>query len=129
MAARQSTRRRWVAPWGTVGLEQVRLLPVGETDKGTVSAAQALRTAIQEMGLAKGEAIVIASRELVEIRTLTVPNVEPDELPEIVRFQSQRQMANVGETWPLDYILLPNDGVEGESGFGGSYLACKRSRD
>ncbi len=103
-----------------ISIEQVRLLPVGETANGTVTASQVLRSAIQEMGLAKADAIVIASRELVEIRTLTVPNVEPEELPDIVRFQAQRQMANVGETWPLDYILLPNDGIEGKVALAGA---------
>ncbi len=95
-----------------VAFEQVRLLPLGETEQGTVSAGQALRKAIQEMGLGKADAIVIASREVVEIRTLSIPNVDQDELPDIIRFQAQRQMANVGETWPLDYILLPSAGLE-----------------
>lgn len=95
-----------------VAFEQVRLLPLGETEQGTISAGQALRKAIQEMGLSKADAIVIASREVVEIRTLSIPNVDQDELPDIIRFQAQRQMANVGETWPLDYILLPSAGLE-----------------
>ena len=95
-----------------VAFEQVRLLPLGESEQGTVSAGQALRKAIQELGYAKSDAIVIASREVVEIRTLSVPNVDQDELPDIIRFQAQRQMANMGETWPLDYILLPSAGLE-----------------
>ncbi len=47
---------------------------------------------------------------------MTVPKAEPDEIPDIVRFQAQRQMANIGDTWPLDYILLPEEpGSEGIS--------------
>ena len=104
----------------TVTFEQVRSLPIGETEQGTVSAGQALRKAIQEMGLGKSDAIVIASREVVEIRTLLVPNVDQDELPDIIRFQAQRQMANVGETWPLDYILLPSAGLENKVALAGA---------
>ena len=104
----------------SVTFEQVRLLPLGETEQGTVSAGQALRKAIQEMGLGKSDAIVIASREVVEIRTLSVPNVDQDELPDIIRFQAQRQMANVGETWPLDYILLPSAGLENKVALAGA---------
>ena len=96
----------------TIAFEQVRMLPLGESEKGTVTAGQALRKAIQEMGLGKSDAVVIASREIVEIRTLSVPNVDADELPDIIRFQAQRQMANMGETWPLDFILLPSAGLE-----------------
>ncbi len=96
----------------SVAFEQVRLLPLGESEQGTVTAGQALRKAIQELEYGKSDAIVIASREVIEIRTLSVPNVEQDELPDIIRFQAQRQMANMGETWPLDYILLPSAGLE-----------------
>ena len=92
-----------------IAFEQIRLVPLGESEAGNVTAGQALRKAIQEMGLGKSEAIVIAGREIVEIRNLSVPNVDADELPDIIRFQAQRQMANVGETWPLDYILLPDE--------------------
>ncbi len=92
-----------------IAFEQIRLSPLGQSESGTVTAGQALRKAVQEMGLSKSDAIVVVGREIVEIRNLSVPNVDADELPEIIRFQAQRQMANVGETWPLDYILLPDD--------------------
>jgi Tfp pilus assembly PilM family ATPase len=104
----------------SVAFEQVRMLPLGESEKGTVTAGQALRKAIQEMGLNKSDAVVIASREIVEIRTLSIPNVDADELPDIIRFQAQRQMANMGETWPLDFILLPSAGLENKVALAGA---------
>lgn len=104
----------------SVVFEQVRLVSVGESESKTVTAGQALRIAIQEMGLAKSDAIVIASREVVEIRTLSVPSVDADELPDIIRFQAQRQMANMGETWPLDYILLPSAGHDNKVALAGA---------
>ncbi len=96
------------------------MLPLGESEKGTVTPGQALRKAVQEMGLGKSDAVVIASREIVEIRTLSVPNVDANELPDIIRFQAQRQMANMGETWPLDYILLPSAGLENKVALAGA---------
>ena len=104
----------------SVAFEQVRMLPLGESESGNVTPGQALRKAIQEMGLGKSDAVVIASREIIEIRTLSVPNVDADELPDIIRFQAQRQMANMGETWPLDYILLPSAGLENKVALAGA---------
>jgi Tfp pilus assembly PilM family ATPase/cell division protein FtsL len=96
------------------------MLPLGESEKGTTTAGQALRKAIQEMGLGKSDAVVIASREIVEIRTLSVPSVDADELPDIIRFQAQRQMANMGENWPIDFILLPSAGLENKVALAGA---------
>lgn len=70
----------------------------------------------KQLDLHKSEATVIAPREVLEFRTLTVPRGLADEVPDMVRFQAQRQMANIGDTWPLDYILLPElAGQEGLS--------------
>ncbi len=97
---------------GGVVFDQLRIVSLAETDRGLTSPSQALRKLVQEMGLGKSDAIVIASRENVEVRTVSVPNVEPDELPDIIRYQAQRQMANMGESWPLDFILLPGSSNE-----------------
>lgn len=105
---------------GGIVFDQIRNLPLGEGEHGTVSAGQALRKAVQELGLGKAETIVIASREIVEVRTLSVPNVDADELPDIIRFQAQRQMANMGENWALDFILLPSTGLENKVALAGA---------
>ncbi len=97
---------------GGVVFDQLRIVSLAETERGMTSPSQALRKLVQEMGLGKSDAIVIASRENVEVRTVSVPNVEPDELPDIIRYQAQRQMANMGESWPLDFILLPSSSNE-----------------
>lgn len=70
----------------------------------------------KKLDLHKSEATIIAPREVLEFRTLTVPRGQADEVPDMVRFQAQRQMANIGDNWPLDYILLPDQpGQEGIS--------------
>ncbi|MCC6511631.1 MAG: hypothetical protein IT423_21205 [Pirellulaceae bacterium] len=62
----------------------------------------------KQLDLHKCEATIIAPREVLEFRSLTVPRGDANEVPDMVRFQAQRQMANIGDTWPLDYILLPD---------------------
>lgn len=73
-----------------------------------VSLGQHLRDAIHELGLAKHDASVIMPRELLEARTLQIPRGDADEVPDMVRFQAQRQMANMGDNWPIDFVLLPD---------------------
>lgn len=70
-------------------------------------AAQALERAVDELGLRKRDATVIVSRDLVEVRTISIPRIDPVELPDVIRFQAQRQLANMGDSWTLDYVLLP----------------------
>ncbi len=70
-------------------------------------AAQGLVRAVDELGLRKSEVTIILSRDLVEVRTISVPRIEAAELPDVIRFQAQRQLANMGDAWTLDYVLLP----------------------
>jgi Tfp pilus assembly PilM family ATPase len=95
-------------------LDRVNVQPIGATSEEQESparnadAAQALGRAVDELGLRKSDATVIVSREIVELRTLAIPRVDPHELPDIIRFQAQRQLANMGDNWALDYVLLPD---------------------
>ena len=87
----------------------------GVTGSSTAISTQLFALA-KKLDLNKCEAIVIAPREVLEFRALTVPRGDVEEVPDMVRFQAQRQMANIGDTWPLDYILLPDQpGSEGIS--------------
>ena len=79
----------------------------GVTGSSTAISTQLVVLA-KQLDLNKAEATVIAPREVLEFRTLSVPRGDADEIPDMVRFQAQRQMANIGDTWPLDYILLPD---------------------
>lgn len=79
----------------------------GASGSSTAISTQLFALA-KQLDLHKSEATLIAPREVLEFRTLTVPRGDADEVPDMVRFQAQRQMANIGDTWPLDYILLPD---------------------
>lgn len=73
------------------------------------SAKAAVANAVGDLGLGKSPVTVVASRELVEVRTLSVPKMDADELPDVIRFQAQRQLANMGDNWALDFVMLPAD--------------------
>ncbi|MEO8271381.1 MAG: hypothetical protein ABI557_16790, partial [Aureliella sp.] len=84
------------------GKDDDQLLPLNG------DAAQGLVRAIDELGLRKSDATIILSRDLVEVRTLSIPRIDAAELPDVIRFQAQRQLANMGDAWTLDYVLLPD---------------------
>ncbi len=93
----------------TVSIDTLVTTGGGEGGNGSSTAISTQLFALaKQLDLNKAEATLIAPREILEFRTLTVPRAEPDEIPDMVRFQAQRQMANIGDTWPLDYMLLPD---------------------
>lgn len=79
----------------------------GSSGSSTAISTQLFALA-KKLDLNKAEATVIAPREVLEFRTLSVPSGDANEVPDMVRFQAQRQMANIGDNWPLDYVLLPD---------------------
>ncbi|MFO0943798.1 MAG: hypothetical protein U0930_23935 [Pirellulales bacterium] len=100
MLARASGR----APKALV--EDVIVKSVGGTDVDSQTAAEALRAAAQELSV-KGEVTVLVARDLVEMRTVQIPKMDPDDLPDVIRFQAQRQFASMSDAWTVDYVLLP----------------------
>ncbi len=81
--------------------------PFGKlSDNRSVSAAEAVRSAVQHSGQ-KGDVTVLVARELVELRTLQLPFIDQDDLPDVIRFQAQRQFANLSDACAVDYVLLP----------------------
>lgn len=88
-------------------IDKLSYQPIGQGEKNA-TGQQALVVAAGELGHSKGPATVVVAREMVEVRTISVPRMDPGELPDVIRFQAQRQLANMGETWPIDYILLPD---------------------
>jgi hypothetical protein len=87
-------------------IDAVSIKPIGTTDSVSQTASEALRGAAQELG-AKGEVSVLVARELVELRTVQIPKMDADELPDVIRFQAQRQFANMTDAWTVDFVMLP----------------------
>lgn len=94
-------------------IDAVSFQPISDSgENASKTAKAALEKAVAELGLGKGNVTLVAARGDVEVRTIRVPRVEPNELPDIIRFQAQRQLANMSDNWALDYVLLPDDGQE-----------------
>lgn len=93
-----------------VSIEHVLSTPIdlapGEDyleSKRTIDAIQLL---LKQANVRSGNAIVCIGRSNVELRSVHLPSVDKNELPEMVRFAAQRHFANVGDTWPIDFVTL-----------------------
>jgi len=75
-------------------------------DSGRRDPAATVRRASAGLG-SKGPVTVMVARELVELRTLQIPLLDPEDLPDVIRFQAQRQFSSVTDAWVVDYVLLP----------------------
>ena len=73
-----------------------------------------LADALENHNIDRGDVLIAVGRSQVELRLLSLPQSPPDELPEMVRFQAMRQFANIGETWPLDFVPLSDAGEDGQ---------------
>jgi Tfp pilus assembly PilM family ATPase len=71
--------------------------------KRTIEAIQLL---LKQANVRSGNAIVCIGRSNVELRSVHLPSVDKNELPEMVRFAAQRHFANVGDSWPIDFVTL-----------------------
>lgn len=79
-----------------------------------INATAAIGQALNKLRLAKGEAVLSVGRGNVELRTLQLPKVDADDLPEMVRFQALKQFAGLGENTPIDFVVLPDSGATSE---------------
>ena len=75
----------------------------------TVAAIQML---LKKANIKSGNAVVCIGRSSIELRSLQLPSTDKNELPDMVRFAAQRHFANVGDNWPIDFVVLKSsDGV------------------
>jgi Tfp pilus assembly PilM family ATPase len=77
----------------------------GETPTAAEVAVQ-LAAELSERGLTGNEALVAVPRSGVELRSLSLPQAPPEEIPDLVRFQAMQAFTTIGEDWPLDYVEL-----------------------
>lgn len=68
---------------------------------------------LSERRIGRCDALAAVGRSGIELRLLTVPPTPDEELPELVRFQAQRQFTTLGDDWPLDFF--PIDGQADDS--------------
>ncbi|MEC7678962.1 MAG: hypothetical protein VX694_06785 [Planctomycetota bacterium] len=69
------------------------------------SVQEILASQIQNAGHEDAETLVSIGRGKAELRELQLPPVPVEELPDMVRFQSLRSFATVGENAAVDYLV------------------------
>jgi Tfp pilus assembly PilM family ATPase len=75
---------------------------------GTPEATATLKDLMQQAGVKAGNVIACVSRNDIELRAITLPMVDTNELPDMVRFAAPRYFASVNDSWPLDFITMPS---------------------
>ena len=102
---------------GTKGLTGVSLehvvccpLALGENEEliSSPKTLEAIQSLLKNVGVRSGDAVVCVGRSSIELRALTLPTVDRNELPDMVRFAAQRHFANVGDTWQIDLVTMPS---------------------
>ncbi len=81
---------------------------------GNEKVLDAARDLLKQANIKSGNVIVSIGRSYIELRSLTLPTVDANELPDMVRFAALRQFANANETWPIDFVAIPSN-VEGST--------------
>ena len=69
----------------------------------------AIKSLVAEHKLKATEALICAPRSSVELRSVTVPPVPEEELPDIIRFQALREFSELSDDWPIDYLPISAD--------------------
>jgi Tfp pilus assembly PilM family ATPase len=85
-----------------------------DTSLGPEAIGRRLAESLAQRGVTASETLVALGRTSIELRSLALPPVPPNELPDMVRFQAMQAFAGIGEDWPLDFVELETHG-EGTS--------------
>lgn len=78
----------------------------GDAKPSEAAMAAQLGSALAAHGIRRGDALVAVGRNSVELKQLQLPPAPDEELPDMVRWQAQREFHSLGEAWPLDYVPL-----------------------
>ncbi len=99
---------------GRVEIEQALAIDLRPRDAAQAAAkvniGERIGAALQVRHLGQMETLVAVGRASTELRLLTLPPAPPEELPDLVRFQAQRQFTGLGDDWPLDFVSLETSG-------------------
>lgn len=77
--------------------------------QSAAALGQWLADALKRDGITPGEARVVLPREAVVVRTLDLPRVPENELPDLVRFQAATKSSTPLDRLALDFLPLPVD--------------------
>jgi Tfp pilus assembly PilM family ATPase len=116
---------------GSIVLEQAFAVPLDNTAPGSGSDTPAgkislsgahdlnaigrrITEALATRGIRRGKTLVGVGRANIELKNVSVPPCPPEELPEMVRFQAERDFNTLGDDWPLDFLPQPGSGESQE---------------
>lgn len=84
------------------------VLEEGQQAWGTPQAIAGIKELLSQANIKAGNVIACVSRNDIELRAITLPMVDTNELPDMVRFAAPRYFASVNDSWPLDFITMPS---------------------
>ncbi len=89
-----------------LAVEHAFAVPLESDPTDTESLGSPLAEALASRGLSKLESIVVLGRNAVELRVLTLPPAAKEDLPDMVRFQAQKEFSSLSADSPLDFVEL-----------------------
>jgi len=93
-----------------VVVEQAFTVDLGPRDAGQtfadVHVGEKVGADLGARNVGRADTLVAVGRASIELRQLTLPPAPPEELPDLVRFQSLREFTTIGESWPIDFVPL-----------------------
>ena len=101
-----------------VALPKDKTSPDASGATGTISVSGAhdlgaigrrISDALTARGVRRVKTVVGVGRANIELKNLSLPPAPPEELPEMVRFQAEREFNTLTDEWPLDFIPLPSE--------------------
>ena len=101
-----------------VALPKDKTAPDASGATGTISVSGAhdlgaigrrISDALTARGIRRVKTVVGVGRANIELKNLSLPPAPPEELPEMVRFQAEREFNTLTDEWPLDFLPLPSE--------------------
>jgi hypothetical protein len=97
-----------------ISIDAVQCVPLqSTTDDPFQSIGVAVRAFAESCNAARCDVYAAAPRGSMELRSIQLPPSDDNELPDMVRFASQRSFAQIGDSWPMDFVRLPLTEQEG----------------
>lgn len=119
LALEWDSRQARVAVASTRGtqlvLEQafcVPLLAGDAADETAERVGEKIGAALAARRIPRLDTMVAVGRASIELKQLQLPPAPDDDLPDLVRFQAQREFNTLGPDWPLDFVPLTDSPAE-----------------
>lgn len=97
----------------SVTVERAEAIDLPTSNEGKAPSSEAIGNVLsdwlREQGVSRCATLVSVGRASIELRRFTLPPAPDDELPEMVRFQAQREFSSLTDDSPLDFLPLAGD--------------------